>query len=251
MTFGVEKRSPTSPPRGPRPQVIDITTIGLAACHSNRPSSAPQLPGQTERTERRRGPTGVQNADMSRAGRPLRHFAISKSSRPDVDFLAVQIRTCHECCARHSRIAAIVARGHALWLVDGRDANTAGVSGYGSAEAPGEGTGHRGLQLILPSDAPGGLADRHQLVDRVPGKVAVDDGRHHQFVQRDRALVVVKERDVGSIASGGDAHQRLPRRQQGPVDHSPLPLDERLGDRMEVHRVQARRIHRHQRGPAR
>ena len=73
------------------------------------------------------------------------------------------------------------------------------------------------------------LSDRHQLVDRVPGQVTVDDCRHRQLIQRDRTLVVVQECDVGGITSGGDAHQGLSRRQQGPVDHPPLPVDKRLG----------------------
>src|SRR6202022_2079684 len=47
------------------------------------------------------------------------------------------------------------------------------------------------------------LTDRHQLVDRVPGQVAIDNRSHHQLVQRDRTPVVVKESDVGSIAPGG------------------------------------------------
>ena len=76
--------------------------------------------------------------------------------------------------------------------------------------------------------------DRHQLFDRVPGKVTVDAHCHLQLVQCDRTLVVVQERNIRGIASGGDAHQRLPRRHQGPVNHPPLPVDERLGDRMEV-----------------
>ncbi len=49
-------------------------------------------------------------------------------------------------------------------------------------------------------------ADRHQLVDRVPGQIAVHDRRHHQLVQVDGTAVVVEKRDVGGIATGGDAH---------------------------------------------
>jgi hypothetical protein len=56
-------------------------------------------------------------------------------------------------------------------------------------------------------------ADRHQLVDRVRWKLAVDYRGHLQLVQRDRSLVVVEEGDVCGIASGRDAHQRLTRRQ--------------------------------------
>lgn len=48
--------------------------------------------------------------------------------------------------------------------------------------------------------------DRHQLVNRVPGKLPVDDRYHFQVVQGDLALVVVQESGVGSIAAGGDAH---------------------------------------------
>jgi len=48
-----------------------------------------------------------------------------------------------------------------------------------------------------------------------PGKGAVDVRRHHQLVQRDSTVVVVQERDVVSIASGGDAHHGLPRGRRG------------------------------------
>src|SRR5580693_3052865 len=95
---------------------------------------------------------------------------------------------------------------------------------------------------------PQGLSDRHQLVDRVYGKVAVHDRRHRQLVQGDRAPVVVQEGDIGGVAPGGNAHQRLPWRQQGPVDYPPLPVDECLGDCMEVHRIQTRRVYRNRAG---
>src|SRR6201999_1647715 len=95
---------------------------------------------------------------------------------------------------------------------------------------------------------PQGLSDRHQLVYRIYGKVAVHDRGHRQFVQGDRAPVVVQEGDVGGVAPGGDPHQRLPWRQQRPVDYPPLPVDECFGDRMEVHRKQTRRVYRNRAG---
>jgi hypothetical protein len=55
-------------------------------------------------------------------------------------------------------------------------------------------------------------ADGDQLVDRVPRQVAVNDGGHHHLVQRDRAFVIIEERRVGGVATGGYAHQGLPRR---------------------------------------
>src|SRR5271157_2535730 len=96
--------------------------------------------------------------------------------------------------------------------------------------------------------AMGPSADRHRLVDRVYGKIAVYDRRHRQLVQDDRTPMVVQEGDVGGVAPGGNAHQRLPWRQQGPVDYLPLPVDECLGDCMEVHRIQTRRIYRNRSG---
>jgi len=54
--------------------------------------------------------------------------------------------------------------------------------------------------------------DGNQLVDRILGQVAVNDGGHHQLVQRNRAFVIIEERGVGGVTTGGYAHQGLPRR---------------------------------------
>jgi hypothetical protein len=56
------------------------------------------------------------------------------------------------------------------------------------------------------------LADENQFVDRIARQVAVNDGTHHQLVQRNRPFVIVEKRRVGGVATGGDTHQRLPRR---------------------------------------
>ena len=47
-----------------------------------------------------------------------------------------------------------------------------------------------------------------------------------------------------AVPAGRNAHQRLPRRQQRAVNDPPLPTDVRLGHRVKIHGVQARRIHR-------
>jgi hypothetical protein len=54
-------------------------------------------------------------------------------------------------------------------------------------------------------------ADGDQLVDRIPRQVAVNDRGHHQLVQGDRAFMIIEERRVGGVATGGYAHQALPR----------------------------------------
>ena len=51
---------------------------------------------------------------------------------------------------------------------------------------------------------------------------------------------------VGRIAAGGDADQRLAWRQARRVDDVPGVVDPGLGDGVEVHRLAARRVHRHQ-----
>ena len=56
------------------------------------------------------------------------------------------------------------------------------------------------------------LADGNQLVDRIRGQVAVNDRGHNQLVELDLALVVIEERGVGGVTTGGYPHQGLPRR---------------------------------------
>ena len=77
----------------------------------------------------------------------------------------------------------------------------------------------------------------HELRHVVVGQ-HVGDGADQDRLERHVAAVRAEERGVGGVASGRDAHERRPRRERGRVDDVPGAVDVRLGDRVEVHRVE-------------
>ena len=96
-----------------------------------------------------------------------------------------------------------------------------------------------------------GSLDRHQLVDesrgRSPSTVAVTVMLFSVIAPLwlSRNAVSAASRPVAMRTS--DCRGARQRR----VDHPPLPVDERLGDRVEVHRLTARRVDRRPAAPAR
>ncbi len=86
------------------------------------------------------------------------------------------------------------------------------------------------------------LADAGQAGHVIAGQLTVEHGHDRDAGQRRRRRRWTKTR-CRPRRGRWRPHQAGPRREQGRVNHPPAPVDDRLGHRVEVHRLQAGRVH--------
>ena len=109
------------------------------------------------------------------------------------------------------------------------------------------------FQADLPAIAGDNIEAKYTLLAGMPiGRDHADSWTQiEQEIDRFRAAdayVITAPMWNFGIPSRRDADERLARGERRGVDDAPPVVDPRLGDRVEVHRVETRRVHRHDAG---